>query len=98
MINKKNNVNNKKRNLNQFLKDQEEYQQKINEKIINIKDSQIKKEEEELKLKPKIQISSEKMAFEKYKGQEVFQRLYNQPQKKNIEKEVKKMKKISNNK
>ena len=33
MINKKNNVNNKKRNLNQFLKDQEEYQQKINEKI-----------------------------------------------------------------
>ena len=61
MINKKNNVNNKKRNLNQFLKDQEEYQQKINEKIINIKDSQIKKEEEELKLKPKIQISSEKM-------------------------------------
>ena len=98
MINKKNNVNNKKRNLNQFLKDQEEYQQKINEKITNIKDSQIKKVEEELKLKPKIQISSEKMAFEKYKDQEVFQRLYNQPQKKNIEKEVKKMKKISNNK
>ncbi len=28
MINKKYNVNNKKRNLNQFLKDQEEYQQK----------------------------------------------------------------------
>ena len=65
-------------------------------KNINIKNSQIKKEEEELKLK--IQILSEKMAFEKYKDQEVFQRLYNQPQKKNIEKEVKKMKKISNNK
>ena len=53
MINKKNNGNNKKRNLNQFLKDQEEYQQKINEKIINIKDSQIKKEKE-LQLKSKI--------------------------------------------
>ena len=41
------------------------------------------------------------MAFEKYKGQEVFQRLYNQPQKKNIEKEVKKNEKnyktINNN-
>ena len=85
IINKKNNINNKKRNLNQFLKDQEEYQQKINEKITNIKDSQIKKEEEELKLKPKIQITSEKMAQEKYKGEEVFKRLYNQPQKKNFE-------------
>ena len=93
IINKKNNSDNKKRNLNQFLKDQEEYQQKINEKITNIKDSQIKKEEEQLKLKPKIQISSEKMAQEKYKGEEVFKRLYNQQQKKNIEKEVKKAEK-----
>ena len=93
LINKKNNSDNKKRNLNQFLKDQEEYQQKINEKIINIKDSQIKKEEEQLKLKPKIQMSSEKMAQEKYKGEEVFKRLYNQQQKKNIEKEVKKAEK-----
>ena len=93
LINKKNNSENKKRNLNQFLKDQEEYQQKINEKITNIKDNQIKKEEEQLKLKPKIQISSEKMAQEKYKGEEVFKRLYNQQQKKNIEKEVKKAEK-----
>ena len=30
------------------------------------------------------------MAFEKYKDQKVFQRIYNQTQKKNIEKEVKK--------
>ena len=41
------------------------------------------------------------MAFEKYKDQKVFQRIYNQPQKKNIEKEVKKneknYKKINNN-
>ncbi len=28
------------------------------------------------------------MAFEKYKDQEVFQRLYNQPQKKKIEKKL----------
>ena len=47
--------NDKKRNLKQFLKDQEEYQQKKIEKISNIKDTQSKKEEEELKLKPKIQ-------------------------------------------
>ena len=95
VINKKNNINNKKRNLNQFLKDQEEYQQKINEKITNIKDSQIKKEEEELKLKPKIQITSEKMAQEKYKGEEVFKRLYNKPQKKIFE--VKKNEKTHKN-
>ena len=95
IINKKNNINNKKRNLNQFLKDQEEYQQKINEKITNIKDSQIKKEEEELKLKPKIQITSEKMAQEKYKGEEVFKRLYNKPQKKIFE--VKKNEKTHKN-
>ena len=41
------------------------------------------------------------MAFEKYKDQKVFQRIYNQPQKKNIEKEVKKNEKnyktINNN-
>ena len=41
------------------------------------------------------------MAFEKYKDQKVFQRIYNQTQKKNIEKEVKKneknYKKINNN-
>ena len=97
LINKKKDLNNKKRNLNQFLKAQEEYQQKINEKITNMKDSQIKKEEEQLKLKPKIQTNSEKMAQEKYKGEEVFKRLYNQTPKKNIEKEVKKQEKNSKN-
>ena len=84
-INKK--YNDKKRNFNQFLKDQEEYQQKKIEKISNIKDTQSKKEEEELKLKPKIQIISEKMAQEKYKGEEVFSRLYNQNTKKTIDKD-----------
>ena len=68
---------------NQFLKDQEEYQQKKIEKISNIKDTQSKKEEEELILKPKIQSTSEKMVQEKYKGEEVLSRLYNQNTKKN---------------
>ena len=95
-INKKN--NDKKRNLNQFLKDQEEYQQKKIEKISNIKDTQSKKEEEELKLKPTIQSTSEKMAQEKYKGEEVFSRLYNQNTRKTIEKDnLKKNEKIEKN-
>ena len=68
-------------------------------KISNIKDTQSKKEEEELKLKPKIQSTSEKMAQEKYKGEEVFSRLYNQNTKKTIEKDnlkkkLKKMRKL----
>ena len=100
-INKKNNNKDKKRNLNQFLKDQEEYEQKKIEKILNIKDTQIKKEEEELKLKPKIQISSEKMAQEKYKGEEVFSRLYNQNikkiEKENLNKNEKNRNSINNN-
>ena len=70
----------KKRNLNEFLKDQENYQKKIQEKRATLKDNQEKKAIEELKLKPKICQTSKKIVQEKFKGEEVYQRLYTKPQ------------------
>ena len=82
----------KKRNLNEFLKDQENYQKKIEEKRSQLKDSQDRKAIEELKLKPQICNTSKKIVQEKFKGEEVYKRLYNKPQVKvEKEKEVKKV-------
>lgn len=67
----------KQRNLSQFLKDQETYQKKLNEKLSNLKDCREQQEIKELKPKPKICNTSSKVAKNKNKGEEVHQRLYN---------------------
>ncbi|MCQ2819322.1 MAG: hypothetical protein MJ252_18825 [archaeon] len=69
----------KKRNLNQFLKDQEDYQKKLKEKLTTMKDDKDKKETEQIKGRPKINQTSKKLAEEKNKGEGVYQRLYKEP-------------------
>ena len=86
----------KKRNLTQFLEDQQSYQKIIKDKIENLKETE-KKKEEQFNYKPKILNNSEKLANKKNKGEKVFNRLYNKPEPKKKEEKKEKKKNINSN-
>jgi len=86
----------KKRNLTQFLEDQQSYQQIIKDKIENLKENE-KKKEEQFNYRPKILNNSEKLANKKNKGEKVFNRLYNKPEPKKKEEKKEKKKNINSN-
>lgn len=73
---------NQKRNLNQFLEDQEQHKKKIQTKLDQLREERIRETNNDYQTAPKINESSKKMVEEKLnkEGNKVHERLYNKRQ------------------
>jgi hypothetical protein len=73
---------NQKRNLNQFLEDQEQHKKKIQTKLEQLREERLRETNNDYQTAPKINESSKKMVEEKLnkEGNKVHERLYNKRQ------------------